>query len=263
VVVRVISWNVAKRVSRLAEQAAALAERAPDVVALQEVNARTWPLWRAALETIGLKWSACSLDGADAAREPAARRRGGVLLAARTPLAPAAPLELPRAETALAAEVGGVVVHNVHIPYAGNGWVKVDTLAAVRAALGGGAGPRVLCGDLNTPRRESSAGEVMSFARDSHGRLRPERGDRWDEGELGVVPGLRDLGFADAFRALHGYADKSPSWTYPRGGGGYRIDHVFTSRELLPTAAAYHHEWREAGLSDHAALEVDVELRPG
>ena len=50
--IRVISWNLARRSSRLAEQAAALAGRDPDVVALQEVTTRTLPLWRAALETI-------------------------------------------------------------------------------------------------------------------------------------------------------------------------------------------------------------------
>jgi len=99
---------------------------------------------------------------------------------------------------------------------------------------------------------------VMSFARDSRGRLREERGERWDGGELGVVPGLRDLGFADAFRALHGYAERSPSWTYQHYGGGYRIDHVFTSAELRPLTAVYHHDWRDAGLSDHAALEVTL-----
>jgi exonuclease III len=103
----------------------------------------------------------------------------------------------------------------------------------------------------------------MSFARDTRGRLRAGRGERWDQGELGVVPGLRDLGFADAFRALHGYAEKSPSWTWSRiagHGGGYRIDHVFTSAELRPVAAVYHHAWRDAGLSDHSALEVEVEV---
>jgi exonuclease III len=259
--VRLISWNVAKRVTRLAEQAAALAGRAPDVVALQEVNARTWPLWRAALETIGLPWAACSLDGADPAREPASRRRTGVLLAARTPLGPAERLVLPRAETTLAAEVEGVVVHTVHVPNAANGWVKVDTLVAVRDGLAAGAGPRIVCGDLNTPRRENPDGTVMSFARDSSGRLREERGERWDQAELGVVPGLRELGFADAFRALHGYEHKEPSWVF-RHGGGWRLDHAFLSADLEPMAAAYRHDWRDGGLSDHSALEVDFRRRP-
>jgi exonuclease III len=119
----------------------------------------------------------------------------------------------------------------------------------------------VLCGDLNTPRRETPDGEVVSFGSDSRGRLRPERGARWDEGELGVVPGLRDLGYRDAFRSLHGYASREPSWTWERvagHAGGWRLDHLFASPELEPLASTYHHEWRRRGLSDHSALEADL-----
>ena len=99
---RVVSWNVARRSSRLAEQAAALAGRDPDVVALQEVTNRTLPLWRAALETIGISHVRASLDGADPAREPAARRSTGVLLGSRTPLGDAPALPVPWPETAIA-----------------------------------------------------------------------------------------------------------------------------------------------------------------
>ena len=135
---------------------------------------------------------------------------------------------MPWPETTLAASVDGVTVHVAHVPNAANGWIKPDTLAALRAGLAAGSGPRVLCGDLNTPRRESPDGTVISFARDSRGRLREERGERWDSAELGVVPGLREVGFADAFRAVHGYASKEPSWVW-RHGGGWRLDHIFVS----------------------------------
>ena len=154
----------------------------------------------------------------------------------------------------------GIEVHTVHVPNAANGAIKPETLAAVRLGLAAREGPRILCGDLNTPRREHPDGSVWSFARDSRGRLRDERAGFWDAAELGVVPGLRDLGFADAFRALHGYADRSPSWTFGRiagHGGGWRLDHVFTAGPE-PVAAHYHHAWRERGLSDHAALEADL-----
>jgi exonuclease III len=183
--VRLITWNVNRRVSVLAAQAAALAGRGPDVVALQEVTERSWPLWRAALETIGLPAALCSLDNADPARGPITRRRTGVVIAARE-LEPAAPLEVPWPETTLAAESDGVVVHTAHVPNAANGWIKPDTLAALRAGLDGGSGPRILCGDFNTPRREKPDGTVISFARDTHEQLRPERGDRWDGAELGA-----------------------------------------------------------------------------
>jgi exonuclease III len=262
---RVVSWNVARRSSRLAEQAAALAGREPDVVALQEVTSRTLPLWRAALETIGISHVRASLDRADPARKPAARRSTGVLLGSRTPLGVAPALPVPWPETAIAAlsssaGTGAVELHCVHVPNAANGWVKVRTLEAIRHGLASaGRGPRVLCGDLNTPRRELPDGVVISFARDSRGRLRPERGSEWDEAELGVVPGLRELGYSDAFRAVHGYAQREPSWTWRRiagHDGGWRLDHVFASEALRPASAAYHHAWREQGLSDHSALEV-------
>jgi exonuclease III len=259
--VRLISWNVNRRVSVLAQQAAALASREPDVVALQEVTMGSWPLWQAALETIGLPHGTCSLEAADPRREPIGRRRTGVVLATREPLRPASSLAVPWPETTLAAAVEGVTVHVAHVPNAANGWIKPDTLAALRAGLAAGSGPRVLCGDLNTPRRESPDGTVISFARDSRGRLREERGERWDSAELGVVPGLRELGFADAFRAVHGYGSKEPSWVWQHGGG-WRLDHIFASG-LAVVASRYHHAWRDDGLSDHSALEADLRTAGG
>jgi exonuclease III len=254
--VRLISWNVNRRVSVLAAQAAALASREPDVVALQEVTTGSWPLWQVAFRTIGLPHAAYSLEGADPRREPITRRRTGVVIAARSPLESAPSLAVPWPETTLAASVEGVTVHVAHVPNAANGWIKPDTLAALRAGLAAGSGPRVLCGDLNTPRRESPDGTVISFARDTRGRLREERGERWDSAELGVVPGLREVGFADAFRVVHGYAAKEPSWVW-RHGGGWRLDHIFASG-LRVAGARYHHAWRDDGLSDHSALEADM-----
>jgi exodeoxyribonuclease III len=161
----------------------------------------------------------------------------------------------------VAAQLGLVHVHCVHVPNAANGWVKPRTLEAIRGGLARApSGPRVLCGDLNTPRRELPDGETISLARDTHGRPRPERGEEWDRAELGVVPDLREPGFTDAFRSLHGYRAREPSWTWKRiadHGGGWRLDHIFASSALRPIACRYHHEWREQDLSDHSALEAD------
>lgn len=257
---RLISWNVARRVSRLAEQAAAVAARETDILALQEVTSRSLPLWRAACGRLGLAHVVCSLDDAPPGREPASRRRTGVLVAAREPLQVARVIEPPWPETVIGTLVGGEVeVHCAHVPNAANGWIKVRTLEAIRAGLAAApTGPRVLCGDLNTPRREYPDGRVVSFACDSRARLRPERGEAWDNGELGVVPGLRDLGYVDAFRELNGYRRAEPSWVWKQSGGGWRLDHVFASRELPPTGCRYHHEWRDEGLSDHSAIEADL-----
>jgi exodeoxyribonuclease-3 len=266
--VRLLSWNVARRVTRLPEQAAAVADRAPEVLALQEVTARTLPLWREACIGLGLSHIVASLDAADPRREPASRRRTGVLLAARAPLWAISHLSPPWPETVVGAVVesrhGAVEVHCIHVPNASNGWVKIQTLDSIRAGLAAlPPGPRVVCGDLNTPRRELPDGTVLSFARDGRGRLRPERGVVWDAGELAVVPGLRDLGYSDAFRCLHGYARREPSWTWQqRAGhaGGWRLDHIFASPELRPVRCLYHHAWRDETLSDHSALEAELDL---
>ena len=120
----------------LAEQAAALAGRSPDVVALQEVTARSWPLWRAALETIGLPArGVLARRGRSrrASRSAAAAR--GVVIAARRAARRRRSLPVPWPETTLAAEIDGVVVHTAHVPNAANGWIKPDTLAALRAGL--------------------------------------------------------------------------------------------------------------------------------
>jgi exonuclease III len=255
-----ITWNVARRHSRLVEQAAAVASREPDVVALQEVTRRTLPLWRRAFELMGLVYMRVSQPGAE-------RGGTGVMLASRTPLddTPAA-LPVPWPETAVGAAAqtdrGSVEVYCVHVPNAANGRVKVTTLQAIRRGLEAAA-PRmsVLCGDLNTPRRELTGGEVISFARDSRGRLRPERGPEWDAAELGVVPGLQQLGYRDVFRTLHGYTAPEPSWTWKQiagHDGGWRLDHIFASSLLRPIACVYHHAWRDQGLSDHSALEADL-----
>jgi len=256
--VRVVTWNVAGRVRRLAEQAQALAGVGADVVALQEVTARTLPLWRAALADAGLGACETALEGA---MPGAPRRVLGVLTAAREPLARLpAPAALPWPERVLCCAAGGVEVINVHSPIApAPELAKIRTHEAVAAHLAAApAARRILCGDLNTPRRELPDGDVLTFAHDSAGRLRPERGERWDRAERALVHDLRTRGWVDAFRALHGYGERHASWTFAHDRGGWRLDHVLVSG-LRPVAAAYAHDWRRAGLSDHAALVVDLE----
>ena len=154
---RIVCWNVARRSSRLAEQAAALAGREPDVVALQEVTDRTVPLWRAALETIGLPHARASLDGADPGRVPAARRRTGVLLSSRASLANAsAALPVPWPETAIAAvassaAMGPVELHCVHVPNAANGWSRFERWRRSAAAWRPRRGVRGCSAATSTP----------------------------------------------------------------------------------------------------------------
>lgn len=228
--------------------------RRPDALALQEVTATSLPLWREALEARGLEHVASSLDDAPAVREPPGPRRTGVLIASRAPLEPAgATPEVPWPEVVLSARIDGMDVHVAHVPNSRNGWIKVETIEGILAGLACVTGPSILCGDFNTPRSERPDGTVITFARDRYGRLWPERGERWDAAELGILTGF----WPDAFRALHGYERKEISWNWPRfPHSGYRLDHAFST--VAAKRCEYLHEVRTTKLSDHSAMETDL-----
>jgi exonuclease III len=231
----VVSWNVAGRVRRVAEQAAALGELGADVVALQEIRAGALAAWRSELEARGYEHVLAS-----EAPGTSPERRLGVLIAARVPLERApSPAGLPWPERHLAAVVDGAYeLHDLHAP----------------SAL-----PRVLVGDLNTPQYESREGEVRTFARTRTGNLRAAFDERHDLAELALVTGLREHGYADAFRAVHGYEARDRSWAYPSlpERAGYRIDHVIV-RGVEVEACEYVHAWRRDGLSDHSGMWAAV-----
>lgn len=259
----VLSWNVQGRVRRVPEQAAALATRPADVVALQEIRVSALPAWQAELAALGYVHQAASLT--DTARR-APERRLGVLVASRTPVAalpPVADLPWPERHLAVQTELDDhpVELHDLHAPISQKaGQVKVRTLETMFGVLADRSElPRILVGDLNTPRYESREGEVQTFARTRSGNLRPDYGERHDNAELALIVGLQAHGYVDAFRVLHGYARRDRSWLYPHGKTGYRLDHAMV-RGLRVVACEYEHGWRDAGLSDHAAMWV--ELRP-
>ena len=92
-------------------------------------------------------------------------------------------------------------------------------------------------------------------------KFRGGRGARWDEGERNVLCGLAEFGFRDAFRSVNGYGALDASWILKRKlkTVGRRFDHIFATEPLGVQRCRYLHEWREAGLSDHAAIEADLD----
>ncbi|MDQ3742507.1 MAG: endonuclease/exonuclease/phosphatase family protein, partial [Actinomycetota bacterium] len=182
-------------------------------------------------------------------------RRLAVLTAAREPLERlelAPPLPWP--ERAASVAVGGIELLNVHSPIAPSpGLAKVLTHEALYAYARERPGPIVLCGDLNTPRRTHEDGSVMTFAYTSAGKLRPERGERWDAAERALVHTLRaEHGWEDAF-----LSDPQRTWTFKDDRGGWRLDHLLV-KGVEVASRAYAHEWRRAGLSDHSAVVADL-----
>ena len=262
----VLSWNVAGRVALQEDQIEAVLAHGADVVCLQEVTPRSAPRWAEALAAAGYE---TELSGWPV--EPRGLRRLAVLTAARTPLRRLPGPALPWPERHLACEVelddAGVELHNVHAPLSQKAeQVKVRTLEAVFEAVARDDGaPRLIAGDLNTPRYESRDGEVLTFARTRSGRLRPAYGERHDRAELALIVELPARGWRDAFRALHGYERRDRSWM-SAAGYGYRLDHLIASPELEPVACEYVHEWRTRGLSDHSAIWTEIRIatpRPG
>jgi exonuclease III len=253
-----VSWNVAGRRSRLDQQADRVLEVAPDLVCLQEVTPLTAAWWVERLAGDGLEAEVAPLPKAREGSRPLA-----VLTAAREGLVVVEVAEVPWPERVLAARAGALEIVNVHSPISAKaGLVKVLTHEAVYRHVAAGSGPRIVLGDLNTPRREHADGSVWTFARDRYGRLREERGERWDAAETALIRGLERRGFRDAFRAINGFDAKEPSWEWPRYGGGYRLDHLIASTEVEVTACAYRHDWRrEDKLSDHSALVADLSVR--
>ena len=69
---------------------------------------------------------------------------------------------------------------------------------------------------------------------------------------------LENLGWVDAWRSRN-EGTKEFSW-FSNAGNGFRIDHAFVSSDLNKRiqSVTYDHSVREAGLSDHSALVVDV-----
>lgn len=253
-----VSWNVAGRKTRLQEQADRVLALEPDVVCLQEVTQVTAEQWLRRLSDAGLSGALAPLPAVREGSRPLA-----VLTATRKPAEVVPVANVPWPERVLAVRAGAVEVVNVHSPVSPKpDLAKVRTHEAVFEHLRSGSGPRVVLGDLNTPRREHPDGSVWTFARTRTGRLRADRGERWDAAEWALIRGLEPYGFRDAFRDLNGFGSKEPTWEWPRTGGGYRLDHLIASAEVDVTECTYRHDWRrEDGLSDHSALVAHLSVR--
>jgi endonuclease/exonuclease/phosphatase family metal-dependent hydrolase len=265
--VRLISWNVEHRISSLGEQVAALLDRGPDIVALQEVTVATAPKLRELLAGAGLAHAADSTSLASTHG-----RRYGQLVASLWPLRPLPPVSAsPFPERVLSVTVdapfGEAEIHVAHVvPGSRQGWRKIEMLRAIYHRLAGlSLKPRILCGDFNEPQAELPDGEIVTSRhrtrRDGSLVVRRGRSEEWERGVRSVLEGLAEFDLPDVYRSLHGPAVVEFSHVVQSTGRGYRYDHVFASRALNPVACRYLHEPRERGLSDHSAIEAD--FNPG
>jgi exonuclease III len=279
--VRLISWNLAGWVTKARAQLAAVAARAPDLVALQEIRSRAEPMLRAELDRLCLSHMLTSWRLGSSQQLSKGPRQYGLLVASRWPLKALSSTSdaLPWPERLLSVAVsmptGIIELHTTGIPPGcTNGWTKIETFEGIYARLASAAAhPRILCGDFNSPQCERTTGEVVTWgqylAKDGTAALwgrwkdragRSDTGERWDRAERQILTGLSAYDLTDVFRQLYGYERTEASWYWGSGTRrvGRRFDHVFASRSLRAYRCMYLHDLREQeNLSDHSAIEVD------
>lgn len=227
----------------------------PDVVVLQEVTPYAEPGLREALAGAGL---GCVLSGSETPGRQLVRY---VLVASRWPLARCKQAQVPAPEVVICARVFApgrpFEVVGVHVPTIGRGLpLKLATQEGIAVRLRSARRrPTIFCGDLNSPKAELSESEVIPFM--------SKRNPRVFEGEFALVSGLRSLGMRDAFRCINGYAVDDLSWWWKNRGstGGYRLDHIFSSRHFEVAGCRYDHAVREQGLSDHSLIVAELNWR--
>src|SRR4051812_19643326 len=119
---RLISWNVQNPgAPRLENQIAALATRAPDIVALQEVTMRSVRLFIAGLAELGLTYATDSFGLTGDTSLLTGPRKYGELIASRWPLdALPANFPIPWPERVLSSLIdspwGAIELHTTHLP---------------------------------------------------------------------------------------------------------------------------------------------------
>jgi exodeoxyribonuclease III len=261
---KLISWNVARKVVRCEEQVLALQDFHPDILAFQEVLPKSAAKLRRLLPEMSLN---NVLDTTlTAVRRPWSY---GVLIASRWAIeATAQQLAIPYPERSLSVQVSSpkctIELYTVHIPTGSrDGSIRIDTMKAIYNQLSEPSTlPRILCGDFNAPKAEGPNGELITWEQIiyKNGMVKIQRGrDRWDQVERSLIAGLTSHDFVDVFRYINGYGTRDASWRQTwRPVPGYRLDHIFASQVLKPIGCRYLHQLREAGLSDHSPMEAEL-----
>lgn len=234
---RVLAWNIrAGGGARLDGIAAALVRHDADVLVLSEYHAgAAGERLRATLVALGYPWMT-------KAAPPVGRK--GVLIAARRRFREFGPVDatLPEPWKLIAADFGTLRLVGVYMP---NLLAKLPYWEALLAHLAPFRDGRALAvGDFNTCR--AFLDEAGNTDRCAHFM------DRVDA-----------LGFHDLWRRRNPERLEF-SW-FSHRKNGFRLDHAFLSPRLALRAGTigYSHAEREAGLSDHSAMTIELHARGG
>ena len=235
---RIFSWNVERLKAGADKIAGEIFSHEPDVIALQEYQpGGTGVQFLKSLEAGGYVFQIVN---------PFQRGFCSALLAS----SPMRPLGLPKglpqqnwSSYWVEASCGVIGLSCIHVPVPR---YREQLDAYWQALMGHCEGLRdhahLIVGDFNTTRHHI----------DESGTTVP--GDPW-------LRAMEELGWREAWRTCNSNL-REYSWV-SKAGRGFRVDQAW----LSPRAANYltdaqmHHAPREAGLSDHSALTVDLDIR--
>ena len=244
--IKLMSWNVDERVNDLPQQLARIDNAQVDILALQEVALGTIQRIRNHLAQVGIKHVKTS-------HQRSGPHQYGVLIASRWPfvLMPRFFKSIPWQKSALSVVVKSdyeeIELHTLHVPPASsnNRKIKVETFDGIYKALAKPSNRhRILCGDFNSPKEESSDGTAY---------WGPKYGQR---SEKQVLKGLKEHDLEDTYRKLHpdyndgeySHVNRNPKTP------NRRYDHILSSTSLNPKKCGYLHHCLKDDLSDHAPV---------
>ena len=246
---RIVSWNIraggGKRAREIATQIEAWNA---DVVALCEFRGTPASQQLAHdLSDLGFGAQLMAIDEKKLARN-------GLLVASRYPLKQVrlrnAPQEPCRWLLAQVEAPQPFTIGAMHIPNYVTGR-KYPYHNAVLDVIGKWRrGPGLLVGDTNTGKIDLDE-EVPCFNRREHEWMEAMEKRHWH----------------DAFRYLKG-EERAYTWYSPNGRNGFRLDQGFVNRQMIGSVVDAQYVWgklatnpkRRDGLSDHAALLLDLEV---
>ncbi|MEM7800241.1 MAG: endonuclease/exonuclease/phosphatase family protein [Chloroflexota bacterium] len=248
---RLVSWNIrsggGKRIEGIFGQ---LLKWQPDIIGLSEFRGTPASQWVAqALHAAGYphQYSTVNLDKLAV---------NSLLLASRFPFELVTLPDMPTIkERWLLARINcnpAITIGVMHVPNYTTPKRKYPFLdALLKMTKAWKQGPAILMGDTNCGKRGV----------DEEKRSPPKF-----QREHDFIVGIETNGWLDVFRHRHG--DRREYTWYSHRNNGFRLDYAFGSPHFHGAIIEVQHKWgisktepeRREGLSDHAALVIDVDL---
>ena len=254
---KLISWNIAGRLSSINQQIDYLINGNFDIICLQEVISKTQGPITEKFKSLG--YNAIS-SVPNEGLLTTGRHKYNLLIFCKAEIIKSKPAhEIKWREKYLSGilkfDSKELEVTTLHVPPgSSNGIEKIISIEQFyKNIIDSENQYRIVCGDWNTPRREYENGEIKTWMK-TGGRI--GESERWDKGERLLLEELKTIGIHDSFRHLNGYDIKEYSWYINTKGGtkGRRYDHIHSSDTLDVEKCYYDHTVRENKFSDHSAI---------